>query len=427
MSQSARSAPREISIDGSVSFAPRELPEWSKKKVKDHRREEYLSSTLEEGSVLYHKQNHRILYESKGPNNIPRKYQKPSIAARRNHISYKEAGIKPFPVSEHTKMRNYHPISVIPSDNSYIPHPPESESPRLMSSLDLTRSTYAESIDNPIPDLPTLKSVLFDENPSLIDWNPPVYDRYYLKIDSSKLPPLEEFDDNSLEPHSPEEWLQICTTGKSPYYGDGGWKWAECDIKSYDPSTKRYSIEYKFLNHIKREVTRFNLIFDDEDEEMFRQRVREAMERREEFKQNMRYQYYLDTALPPITSISDEWLDNIYEMVISQPLLKNPNKDSLTQLGKEIKQRYDTSMKVASLLVQLKFDNDLFQTYLTYGLPLPEDPSLKKFVPVPVPYYNFGEYKEPINSSCIVNPNLINLFHSCYTAYQTKIGDKVCY
>ena len=120
-------------------------------------------------------------------------------------------------------------------------------------------------------------------------WDQPSFTR----LDQSRMP-LEAFDDASLEykssSKSPQEWLQECRTGKVKYYADGTWRWRKVIINSYNVDLNKFNVTFdgptQRPKRLTKDVRRLDLMFTDEDSELFEQRRQAAESYREQFKGN---------------------------------------------------------------------------------------------------------------------------------------------
>ena len=121
-----------------------------------------------------------------------------------------------------------------------------------------------------------------------------------LKLDQSNYP-LHLFDADIHEMHTPEGWIASGSAAKSPYYlgADGGWQWLPCEVLGYDSTSVKYEVRFKALSGAVDEqakskmVRRLNILFDLEDKAAFEQRLREAEQRREEAKAQVRLDHYV--------------------------------------------------------------------------------------------------------------------------------------
>ena len=144
----------------------------------------------------------------------------------------------------------------------------------------------------------------------------------YLKIDQSKLP-LEIFDNIEFEQADlpPSEWLASRSNGKAPYFINGKWLWRPVEVLGMSPTHSinhhSNSLTHRSFTHscsliidhnaasnqytvhflpdgISKLVHRLNLLFDIEDESKFNERRRVATVARNEAKEQMRLDHFVD-------------------------------------------------------------------------------------------------------------------------------------
>ena len=112
-----------------------------------------------------------------------------------------------------------------------------------------------------------------------------------MRLDESKMP-LEKFDTDEYETHSPEEWIALAQEhdmlAHTPKYVSGEWTWVRCKVLSYDHSAERYRVafcdEVGNLTGGEKDVKRLSLRFDVEEKARFELRKESAKERRERTK-----------------------------------------------------------------------------------------------------------------------------------------------
>ena len=93
--------------------------------------------------------------------------------------------------------------------------------------------------------------------------------------------PLEYFDSEEFD-RTPEEWIQLGVdkymgrgaAARSPYFHNREWHWAPCHVVGYDPETALYTIKFSQFENKTKTVKRLSILFDDEDEVKFRNRIK---------------------------------------------------------------------------------------------------------------------------------------------------------
>jgi dynein heavy chain len=160
----------------------------------------------------------------------------------------------------------------------------------------------------------------------------------YLKIDQSKLP-LEMFDNVELEAldKTPEQWLATLSTGTTPFYHSGEWIWRPVAVKKYDPVTDEYEVHF-LPNGITKRVKRLNLQFDLEDQGKFKSRREMAEDARNEAKQTMRLDFFIEKQpTSEIRIISKKSIRKIHERVIDGLPIAIPFPEADTRVGKVLR------------------------------------------------------------------------------------------
>jgi dynein heavy chain, axonemal len=190
----------------------------------------------------------------------------------------------------------------------------------------------------------------------------------YLKIDQSKLP-LEMFDDVELEmlDRTPLEWLQSASMAQAPFYHAGEWIWRPVAVKRYDPETQEFDVHF-MPNGIMKKVKRLNLQFDQEDPEIFRERRHVAEQARNEAKEIMRMDFFIEQqSNHEIRIISKNSVKKIHARIIDGLPLSIPFPEPDSRIGKLLRRLtadtikfYTRTMKRTVLYTKLegRYKND---------------------------------------------------------------------
>lgn len=160
----------------------------------------------------------------------------------------------------------------------------------------------------------------------------------YLKIDQSKLP-IEMFDNVEMEDtdKSPEEWLAGQSTAMTPFYHDGEWIWRPVVVVGYDKATKNYEVHFQ-PNGMVKYVKRLNLQFDTEDAELFALRKAMAEEARNEAKQIMRLDFFVEQQPHhEIRIMGKKSIKKIHERVIDGLPITFPFPEPDSRVGRLLK------------------------------------------------------------------------------------------
>jgi dynein heavy chain, axonemal len=243
------------------------------------------------------------------------------------------------------------------------------------------------------------------ENMSFLDFQPQELIRQhdFLKIDQSKLP-LEIFDNIDVEEKdkSPAMWLASKSGGKSPYFHNNAWVWRPVEVNGFDEVTREYLV--KFLpDGIEKKVRRLNLQFDDEDAAVFTERKRVAEVAREDAKQIMRLDHFVNQQpKESVVSISQESIRHIHEKVVDGLPSSVPFPEQGSVLGSVLRTLtgdliiwYTRAMKRTVLMAKLEGyykDEDVVLRYSQLNLPpIPKKTPAPQNGKVPCPEYPFIE------------------------------------
>lgn len=188
----------------------------------------------------------------------------------------------------------------------------------------------------------------------------------FLKIDQSKLP-LDMFD--SLEHQdldkSPQEWVATGSGAYTPFYHLGEWIWREVKVFGFLENIGEYDIQY-LPSGIRKSVSRLNLRFEMEDKEAFEERRQIAINARNEAKQIMRFDHFVNQQSKDfVRPIRQQNLKKIHGLVISGlprdiplPEQGSPLGNLLQQLTSELILWYLHVMK--NTVLQAKLTNKVY-------------------------------------------------------------------
>ncbi|CAM9110379.1 unnamed protein product, partial [Ectocarpus fasciculatus] len=230
----------------------------------------------------------------------------------------------------------------------------------------------------------------------------------FLKVDLSKLP-IEMFDDLEYEAADkpPAEWVASKSGAQSPFFHNHNWMWRRVEVLSYNEQTKKYVVRF-LPDGIEKEVHRLNLKFDQEDPDKFELRRNKADAGRNEAKQAMRLDHFINCqSKDEIRPIRQSSLKTIHERVIDGLALSVPFPDQGTPLGELLRsltgetiQWYSRTMKKTVLLAKLngsKVDPVTTARYDELHLPPPPGkPPVPLIGKVPCPSYPFRERQHRI-------------------------------
>eukprot|EP00949_MAST-11_sp_MAST-11-sp1_P004427 g4427.t1 len=163
----------------------------------------------------------------------------------------------------------------------------------------------------------------------------------FLSLNESVMP-LEAFDNAIFETKSPEEWLAVCKTGKTPYYTNAGssggsWRWRACSILSYDAEARRFEVEIQGLNPRRKAVKRLDLMFDLEDPDQFKARLQAARDYRERFKEALRLRSFLEKSYDgDVHPLQKKWIKNIFRRSSAKKPYSGTVKGVIAEVQKAI-------------------------------------------------------------------------------------------
>jgi len=127
------------------------------------------------------------------------------------------------------------------------------------------------------------------------------------------------------------------------FYANGEYELRDCEVLSYLEAEEQYEVKWAVNDGTKR-VSRFNLIFDKEDEVEFQKRIEEAKSHRDYAEKIMRYNYMIDNTKTPHFELSDEQKTSISYMISSFKSQTNVEgkkfRNPMEFLHREAKDRY---------------------------------------------------------------------------------------
>lgn len=249
----------------------------------------------------------------------------------------------------------------------------------------------------------------------------------FLQIDESKLP-LEEFDNAEYEMHSSDEWMKLSKRGKIKYYINGEWKWKPCSVQSYDSNTKLYTVEVDVIEKVKQ-VKRINLCFDEEDDQVFFNRVEAAIDARNKAKARMRYDYFIEqqssTTISPMTT--NTWDGIQFKVKLGFPKDKSLQDEelleqSLANLNEDVQQEYIRNMKKAVVWHQLKHDPKLDAYYKSLRLiDIPQAEIAPMYAKIKIPAHSYVKHKHVLTDAHFSkNGALLDIMVKLYTTWDAS-------
>lgn len=251
----------------------------------------------------------------------------------------------------------------------------------------------------------------------------------FLRIDQSKLP-LEMFDNLELaaRDRTPEDWLRCGCRGLTPFYEQGEWTWREVVVLDNDSNNNEFLVQF-YPDGSKKSVTRLNLLFADEDEVVFRARRDFAQSARNEAKQILRQDHFINQQpKEAIRAIQQVSLRRIHERIIDGLSVSIPFPEEGTTLGallsdvtKEMIRWYSRTMKKTVLFAELS-DNPRYRKDATVKRyqqlelpPVPPKPRVRYQGKVPCPDYPFAERRSRVATTHFSSTKeVLNVFKWLY-------------
>ena len=167
----------------------------------------------------------------------------------------------------------------------------------------------------------------------------------------------------------PKEWVEKCKNsgkeahGTSPVYIDNTYIWEPVKVISYSERLKKFQV-LVLSSQQKKFVSRLSLMFYDEDHNMFRERLKQCRERRENVENELRFQNYVDsTLLSTNTHLPEKMLENILMKATYKEIGMN-KKDAdkiINQLTLVIDAIYRRAMRKCLVLQRSLFLNEMYK------------------------------------------------------------------
>ncbi|EAR86276.2 dynein heavy chain family protein (macronuclear) [Tetrahymena thermophila SB210] len=186
-------------------------------------------------------------------------------------------------------------------------------------------------------------------------------------LNNFKVEPLEKFDEGRLYDEDPRVYLNSGVfRGYSKWQEpDGSFIWKDCLVKDYNPETAKFTIQWVANKKIK-EVSRLNLMYDHENQEIADTRYRLAKEKREQ----MLYFISLKQKIGETSSESKEILFRkknlirILDLIFNTEFLKENEEQWKRQVINDILQAY--KFDVIKFVYQANTVQSLYELFKTY-------------------------------------------------------------
>jgi hypothetical protein len=140
--------------------------------------------------------------------------------------------------------------------------------------------------------------------------------RNYIYGDNTPVRPSSPDNDALLDGH--EKYVFEFEKMKKVHVYD--WKWADVAVFDYNEKTNRYYVRTIYAPVVHAWVDKIYLCFDGEDPDKHGQRIRDAVIRRYEAENLMRFHLYLDSLpMTRIPSMSESLMESIVRRCLSTP------------------------------------------------------------------------------------------------------------
>ncbi|KAG8347796.1 putative Dynein heavy chain N terminal region 2 domain1 [Trypanosoma vivax] len=253
---------------------------------------------------------------------------------------------------------------------------------------------------------------------------------------------LEDFDDTDFELHTPEEWVALGqaqggTPARSRYFVKvtNETEWRACRVVGYDDSTCCYRIVWECDGRSKW-TTRLNIIFNEESEERWLERVRQAEAYRRETESALRGRMYLEQLdSDAFAPMSQEQIERILRLVAHRfPLTSLP---LIEQCSRELEELYSYSLKRASHWREVMSNPEEQRRAQLLGLPSPPEEvilpvdgvqicELRGTIDTPSPNYHVA--RDFIAENLFqTHPLLYKTIHSIHTQWNEYRGQLLCF
>lgn len=187
--------------------------------------------------------------------------------------------------------------------------------------------------------------------------------------------PLDLFDNIEYDPHSPEEWLSKRkdndpgVLAKSKYFSpSGSYSWEPCYVIGYDNVSKMFIIQWK-ESGFRKNVRRFNIIFHEENLEVFDKRLKEAETLRSQSEKEIKTEIYIQNMNIAELNLQEATFERILEM--SAQSATKQNLHVLDNFLLDLKNSFNQANK-RSVFIH-KANNPAFKEKInSLGLMLPE-------------------------------------------------------
>ena len=201
-------------------------------------------------------------------------------------------------------------------------------------------------------------------------------DDLFLRLDQSKLPPLDFFDTvgkGDEEDLPPQEWITSGSKASAAIFNGDSWNWVPVVVDSYNDESRKYRVTFSDRK-LSKFVSRLNLLFDDEDGSAWERRRDKAIAARQSYKNSIRFNHFVSNQPGcEVLDISEGIIDKVEKNVAASlpRLLMNNDQKIMRSIIDEIGEDFDLSLKLSIVRNKLATSEEFAIKHQSFGLPLP--------------------------------------------------------
>ncbi|KAL4426624.1 hypothetical protein ABPG74_003087 [Tetrahymena malaccensis] len=169
--------------------------------------------------------------------------------------------------------------------------------------------------------------------------------RIYKFFNVVKISNLESFDEYQVFDEDPLKILQKENVRAHSKWSDlnGNFEWLECQVKSYNPETKKFMIRW-IRNHQEKEVSRLNLIFENETIEQGEMRYKKAKEKRDQLIHILQMRQSTESQDGPMLQYQKDVMKRIFEKIFTFERMRRQAQRYESEIINEILYEYKFNM-----------------------------------------------------------------------------------
>ncbi|KAL4465503.1 hypothetical protein ABPG72_009441 [Tetrahymena utriculariae] len=165
------------------------------------------------------------------------------------------------------------------------------------------------------------------------------------KIQLIQISSLESFDEYQVFDEDPLKILQKENVRGYSKWSDlnGNVEWLECQVKSYNPEKKKFIIRW-IRNHQEKEVSRLNLIFENETIEQGEMRYKKAKEKRDQLIHILQMRQSTESQDGPMLQYQKDAMKRIFEKIFAFERMRGYMQRYESEIINEILYEYKFNM-----------------------------------------------------------------------------------